>query len=212
MVVLRTEVNRQTRDALVAAGDPERLVLDLLADLPKIVVPPVGVQEFTVLMRNISGSGAAREGELGVSRRVWRRGRRREGRRSVDELEHEGSPGNDALSPREEVSADDAVPQRGQRWSTRALRPPERRGNPTHVSRTEDLPALCEPLWGGGGIQFGQSALGRRDTGRQRALGVHNDNLRKVYGLASNCRERVLELVEGPDQVDATVALGRHGY
>lgn len=109
-----TEVDRQPRDALVAAGDSQRLVLDLFADLAKVVVPPVGVQELSVLVRDCIADSAW-EGELRVC--GGRRGRRRrgaEGRRGVDELEDERSAGDDALASREKVPADNPVCDGGQ--------------------------------------------------------------------------------------------------
>ena len=43
-----------------------------------------------------------------------------------------------------------------------------------------------------------------------RRAALHDDDLGEVDRLASNGRERVLELVERPDQVDSAVSLGRH--
>lgn len=51
-------------------------------------------------------------------------------------------------------------------------------------------------------------SLENPSPGSTRSL--HDDDLGQVDGLASNGRERVLELVERPDQVDSAVSLGRH--
>ena len=88
------EVDGKLADALVLAGDAEGLLLDLLADVVKVGVAPVEVEELAPL-------GA-------VARGV--------GRGGVDQLEHERAAGDDALAAREEVAADDAARGWAARW------------------------------------------------------------------------------------------------
>ena len=87
------EVDGELADALVLAGDAEGLLLDLLADVVKVGVAPVEVEELAPL-------GA-------VARGV--------GRGGVDQLEHERAAGDDALAAREEVAADNATRMSEQR-------------------------------------------------------------------------------------------------
>lgn len=193
----------QPRDALVAAGDSKRLVLDLFADLAKVVVPPVGVQELSILVRDCVAA-AAREGELRVCGRRGsgrRRRRRTEGRRGVDELEDERSAGDDPLASREKVSADNPVRVVVSLKSPSVVAERERGRLTSRGPRTFRRSGIrCK--------SFKRSVSADPSLGSTRSL--HDDDLRQVDRLAANGRERVLELVERPDQVDSAVSLGRH--
>ena len=81
------QVDGELADALVLASDAEGLLLDLAADVVKVGVSLVDVQELAPLLE--------------VAGRV--------GHGRVDELEDERPAGDDALAAWEEVAADDPV-------------------------------------------------------------------------------------------------------
>lgn len=93
-------MNRQLADALVLSRYPERLLLDLAADIVEVRIALVDVQELAPLLE--------------VARRV--------GHGRVDELEDERPAGDDALAAREEVAADDPVRRGGSVARCRAAR------------------------------------------------------------------------------------------
>ena len=75
-------MDRQLGDALVLAGDAERLLLDLAPDLVEIDEPLVEVEKLAPLVALAAGR--------------------------VDQLEDEGSARHDALATRQEIAPDDA--------------------------------------------------------------------------------------------------------
>lgn len=99
------EVDGLSDDALVVAGDPGGLVLDLSLDVGKIVESSVrNVVELCPL-------GASRDSRrsIGVEGRIWRVivfG-------NVDELEDQRPPGADAAASGQKVAADDVFENGG---------------------------------------------------------------------------------------------------
>ena len=75
-------MDRQLGDALVLAGDAERLLLDLAPDLVEIDEPLVEVEELAPLLALATGR--------------------------VDQLEDERSARHDALATRQEIAPNDA--------------------------------------------------------------------------------------------------------
>lgn len=89
-------------DALVAAGDPRRLVLDLALDVAEIGKPPVGdVVKFGpfISARFVRVTVRAHGVLLFISG-------------DVDQLENERSPGDDAAAAGKEISADNVLEHR----------------------------------------------------------------------------------------------------
>jgi hypothetical protein len=89
-------------DALVAAGDPRRLVLDLALDVAEVGKPPVrDVVKFGPFIpaRFVRVAVGAHGVLLFIPG-------------DVDELENERSPGDDAAAAGKEISADDVLEHR----------------------------------------------------------------------------------------------------
>ena len=98
------EVDGLTVDALVATGYSRRLVLDLPLDVAEISEPPVGnvMKLGPLIPRSCSGIPVSRvECVLGLALRY------------VDQLQNQGSPGDDATAAGQEIAANDILEDRG---------------------------------------------------------------------------------------------------
>lgn len=100
------EVDGLARDALVVARDARSLVVDLALDVAKVSEAPVGdMVELGPFSRSrhvgvpLRGVGAS----VCLRLFVWH----------VDELQNQGSTGDDAAATGQEVSSDDVLEDRG---------------------------------------------------------------------------------------------------